>query len=280
MDLKELESVDPHHHWYYQAKLRAIASNASHAGFVGGYIIDVGAGSGFFSSSLKSAYPGSRVLCVDPNYSGDQVHISQDIEFARAATDTQIGDASLFLFIDVLEHVSDDLALLTKYTRQASPGALVIVSVPAFMNLWSGHDVFLEHFRRYRRREVLALAESAGLDVHHSQYLFGTTFLPLWVLRKMPKSSLPASHMKAVPKPVNTALSTFFKIEHGLRWNPILGSTFLLVAKVPADAARSLTVSAATSDLLDNKQPLHFIATTSSESPELSPSAHQMKPDL
>jgi len=237
VDLKELNSVDPNEHWYYQAKLRSIVTNVSRAGFLGGHIVDVGAGSGFFSAGLKLGYPESSLLCVDPNYSIDQVRTTQDVEFARTANVDQLKKASLFLFIDVLEHVRDDLSLLNTYVRHASPGALVVVSVPAFMSLWSGHDVFLEHFRRYRRREVLNLTKNAGLEMLHSQYLFGTTFLPLWVLRKTYKSSLPESQMKEVATPVNRTLSTLFRIEHHLRWNPIMGSTFLLIARVPKSAS-------------------------------------------
>ena len=236
VDLKELDLVDPNDHWYYQAKLHAIADDVSREGFNGGYILDVGAGSGFFSTSLRSKFPGSRVLCVDPNYEGGQIRASQEIEFSRAATQLQIAEASLLLFIDVLEHVSDDQTLLTEYVRNASPGALVVISVPSFMSLWSGHDVFLEHFRRYRRHEALTLAKSAGLEAQRSRYLFGTTFLPLWILRRKQANSLPASQMKAVSAPLNKVLSALFKLEHTIRWNPLMGSTFLLTAKVPPAA--------------------------------------------
>ena len=54
--------------------------------------------------------------------------------------------------MDVLEHVSDDVGLVREYAKRAKPGTRFVVSVPAFMWLWSGHDVFLEHHRRYTLR--------------------------------------------------------------------------------------------------------------------------------
>jgi hypothetical protein len=55
-------------------------------------------------------------------------------------------DADLVLLMDVIEHVEDDVGLVREYANKVAPGTRFITTVPAFMWLWSGHDVFLEHF--------------------------------------------------------------------------------------------------------------------------------------
>jgi hypothetical protein len=54
--------------------------------------------------------------------------------------------------MDVIEHVEDDVGLVREYANKVAPGTRFITTVPAFMWLWSGHDVFLEYFRRYTLR--------------------------------------------------------------------------------------------------------------------------------
>jgi SAM-dependent methyltransferase len=79
--------------------------------------------------------------------------------------------------LDVLEHVRDDAAAAGEMARVCRPGGLVIVTVPAYRSLWSEHDEALDHFRRYRAREVRGLIEGAGLRVLHLSYCI-TLLLP------------------------------------------------------------------------------------------------------
>ena len=77
--------------------------------------------------------------------------------------DTGPTDCDLVLMMDVLEHVDDDRGLLRHYAAKVPPGAHFLVTVPAFAFLWSGHDVFLEHKRRYRLVEIEAAMRDAGI---------------------------------------------------------------------------------------------------------------------
>ena len=56
--------------------------------------------------------------------------------------------------MDVLEHVDNDAGLVRHYATKVPSGAHFLVTVPAFRFLWSGHDVFLEHKRRYTLAEI------------------------------------------------------------------------------------------------------------------------------
>ena len=177
MDLKEesLLGGAVGDHWYYKAKLRAL--RRALPGVAPGPVLDVGAGSGFFSRSLLRAGLATSAVCVDPGYPADRDEWvgGRPLQFRRRVADAAGG---LVLMMDVLEHVADDVALLREYMDPATPGTRVLVTVPAFQALWSGHDVFLEHYRRYTLRQTEALLRAAGLVVELGCYFYGAV-LPL-----------------------------------------------------------------------------------------------------
>ena len=78
--------------------------------------------------------------------------------------------------MDVREHVDDDVGLLNDYVMKVPRGARFLITVPAFQFLWSGHDVFLEHKRRYRLNQIEEVVGRAGLTVKQGAYYFGAVF--------------------------------------------------------------------------------------------------------
>jgi 2-polyprenyl-3-methyl-5-hydroxy-6-metoxy-1,4-benzoquinol methylase len=195
MDLKEEDilGADIGHHWYYRSKATALRR------MVGALnvrrILDVGAGSGFFSRHLLAATGAQSALCVDIGYPRDRDD-SEDGKPVLYRRDTGPTDCDLVLMMDVLEHVDDDRGLVRHYAGKVPPGAHFLVTVPAFRFLWSGHDVFLEHKRRYRLGELETTMRDAGLQVVRGAYYFGLVF-PLAVVVRLaqrgaaePKSSL------------------------------------------------------------------------------------------
>lgn len=175
MDLKESailgDQVETH--WYYRSKARALQRYL--AGRRYERILDVGAGSGYFSKWLLRNTGARAAICVDTGYSHDwdETLDGKPIAYRRAYDG---GDADLVLLMDVIEHVDDDAGLLASYRERVPAAATWIITVPAFPFLWSAHDVYLEHRRRYTIATLRASVEAAGLEVEHINYFFGAVF--------------------------------------------------------------------------------------------------------
>jgi SAM-dependent methyltransferase len=164
MDIKEegLIKGDIAKHWYYRAKLAALHRMLAQRDPT--LILDVGAGLGFFSGSLLESTNAWAATCVDPGYpeDRDEERIGKPLFFRRSVDQS---DADLVLLMDVIEHVEDDVGLVREYVNKVAPGTRFIATVPAFMWLWSGHDVFLEHVRRYTLPRIERVLQAGGLTV-------------------------------------------------------------------------------------------------------------------
>jgi SAM-dependent methyltransferase len=88
------------------------------------------------------------------------------------------GWAEVVLLLDVIEHVDDDVATLCAARAGIGEGGLLVVTVPAYQWLWSGHDAALGHRRRYTAAGLRAAVERAGFEVLHVSY-FNTLLFPL-----------------------------------------------------------------------------------------------------
>jgi SAM-dependent methyltransferase len=240
MDLKEQEllGAEPKNHWYYVSKGRALRALLGDSNVP--EVLDVGAGSGVFARQFLDAGLCGRAVCVDPNYLEERIERVQDkeIEFRRAVEEVT---QRLILMIDVLEHVENDDALLRSYLERAPSGAHVLISVPAFQFLWSGHDVFLEHRRRYTLAQVEALVRRSGLEVVRSRYFFATLF-PLVVLLRLHDGwrlrrgqIAPKSALTRLPMLVNTALTALHSFERIslLGFNRLAGLSVFCLARRP-----------------------------------------------
>jgi SAM-dependent methyltransferase len=189
MDLKEQSILghDAKAHWYYRAKSAAMLKMLRGAPI--DEVLDVGAGSGFFARHLLDHTEAAAAICVDPNYDLDhsEIHNGKKLRFARGVR--QFG-GHLVLMMDVLEHVPDDAALLAEYVARVPAGTRFLITVPAMQWMWSEHDVFLEHYRRYSVRQLDLLMARAGLTRLASCYFFGLA-LPLAAAVRFGRKILP-----------------------------------------------------------------------------------------
>lgn len=228
MDLKEEEilgdQVDTH--WYYRAKAAALVHDLR--GVEPTSVLDIGAGSGFFSRQLLQRTKAERATCVDIGYAQDhdEQWCGKPIVFRRAITES---DADLVLAMDVIEHVADDATLMRPYVDLVAPGTRFIISVPAFNFLWSGHDVFLGHHRRYTLGALQRSIRKFGLVLDWSHYYYGAVFPLAAAVRLLEharsvETSEPKSQLRRHGNLMNQTLSALCAIERPLmRANKLFG---------------------------------------------------------
>lgn len=237
MDLKERRAIDgdPSGHWYYISKGRAIKSLLGRKPIKN--LLDVGAGSGVFSKMLVGEGRVSRATCVDPGYESDFIgsRKTDNIDFVRAVDAV---DADTVLMIDVIEHVDDDVGLVRDYVSRAVPGTRFLISVPAFQFLWSSHDEFLDHKRRYTLDTLRETVEAAGLKPVETRYFFGLLFPAAAAMRMTEKKSGAdgvASQLKSAPDWLNASLVAVHDLERLalFPFNRLAGVTAFCLAQKP-----------------------------------------------
>ena len=100
-------------------------------------------------------------------------------------TKTRFGDNEFDIVIssDVLEHIEDEASALSEWHRILKPDGKLIVFVPAFNFLWSGHDEVNLHYRRYSKSQLTERSGKAGFEIDKNSYWNFTLFFPAALIR-------------------------------------------------------------------------------------------------
>ena len=132
----------------------------------------------------------------------------------------------LAVSLDVIEHLEDDLGALRELRRVVAPGGSLLVTVPAYQWLWSGHDEINHHHRRYTRRSLQRVAEQAGWEQTRTTY-FNSLLLPVAILlraldRLSTRTTESSLDLWVPPEPLNWLLERPLTLEatligHGVR---------------------------------------------------------------
>jgi SAM-dependent methyltransferase len=130
------------------------------------------------------------------------------------------GTFDLTVSLDVIEHLEDDVGALRELRRVTKPGGALLVTVPAYQWLWSGHDEINHHHRRYTRRSLQHTGEQAGWQQVRTTY-FNSLLLPAAILlrvldrfsRKTTESSL---DLWVPPEPLNRLLELPLTLESAM----------------------------------------------------------------
>lgn len=85
------------------------------------------------------------------------------------------------VFLNVLEHIEDDRAVLDRLFQEVPVGCRIVVLVPYNMKLYSEFDKVLGHFRRYGEWELEGKMREAGFEVE-KQFFFNKVGVLAWYL--------------------------------------------------------------------------------------------------
>jgi SAM-dependent methyltransferase len=199
-------------HWWYQGRRRVIQRTIERLGLpAGARILDAGCGSG--RNMLELAAHGA-VTGIELSTPSAELARARDIGevLEGSVTDMPFADRSfdLCVCLDVIEHLADDVGALAELRRVTAPGGALLVTVPAYQWLWSGHDEINHHHRRYSRRTLLAAAQRAGWRCELTTH-FNSLLLPIAIVlraldRVNPKTTKSSLDLWVPPAPFNWLL--------------------------------------------------------------------------
>jgi SAM-dependent methyltransferase len=133
--------------------------------FVSGDVLEVGAGIGA-NTKLFANLEFRRWTCLEPDAAlVARMETLPDNRYTSVvgAMDGLPSEARFdaILYIDVLEHIEDDRAEMSRAAQRLNPGGSVIVLSPAHQFLFTPFDTEIGHFRRYNRASLAAVAPEA-----------------------------------------------------------------------------------------------------------------------
>jgi hypothetical protein len=171
------------------------------APFVRGDVLEVGAGIGSNTSQLRSLSTG-RWLCLEPDerllselWGRVATSLSSSIEVA-CGTVISLPKERLFdtaLYIDVLEHIPDDVAEIVAVAKHIKSNGHIIVLSPAHQLLYSPFDRAIGHQRRYNRTSLLRCTPPTAKPILVS-YLDSAGYLLSLANRMVLRQSSPTLH--------------------------------------------------------------------------------------
>ncbi|MGL4573382.1 MAG: class I SAM-dependent methyltransferase [Burkholderiaceae bacterium] len=141
----------------------------------------------------------------------------------------------LVCMFDVLEHIEEDVATLRALHARLAPGGRVVLTVPAHPWLWSPHDVFLHHKRRYPKAELQEKIIACGFEIDKLSY-FNMALFPVSVLVRLKDRVLGATQSSGTglpPAPLNALMMQVFAVERHVlaRMNLPFGLSLLCVCR-------------------------------------------------
>jgi len=139
-------------------------------------LLEAGCSSGFLLQELVADWPNNLLIGSD-FIRGPLERLASKIptvpllrfDLVRCPLPSTSVDAVVML--NVLEHIEDDAAAVAQVARVLKPRGVAVIEVPAGPELFDVYDRYLQHFRRYRLRDVRSLVEQAGLRVVEQSHL-------------------------------------------------------------------------------------------------------------
>lgn len=223
-------------HWWWRAREDVVVRELERLVPQGGWrrVLDVGCGDGLlfpvlqrFADDVEGVEPDAG-LVSRPSREDGEIHLRPfDASFRPGHRYGAV------LFLDVLEHMDDPGAAVAHAAALLEPGGVALVTVPAWLHLWTSHDELNRHVTRYDARRLDTLLGTA-LEVERVRYFFRWVHKAKLAQRAWEAVAGSEPSPPRVPAaPVNAALYGLSRLEELLfgRVPFPMGSSLLAVAR-------------------------------------------------
>ena len=228
-------------HWWYRARREVLANIIRHKVTLPplANILEIGCGTGHNLAMLSGFGTVDAIEIDDHSRDIASKRLGRDVGASPLPALDGVADQSydLVAILDVLEHVEDDRAALKAIAQRLRPGGTILITVPQYPWMWSGHDVANHHFRRYTKASLRAAIADAGLELDLLRS-FNSLLFPLAAAdRLVAKLTGRTGSDDALPAaPVNALFEKIFGLERYLVGRVPMPPGVSLVALVSAPA--------------------------------------------
>lgn len=210
-------------HWWFMGR-RAILSKMleSLALPQNSKILEVGCGTG---GNLKMLAKYGEVSAIEMDATAREIAAKKtnnlfDIRSGYCPDDIPFHESQfdLICIFDVLEHIEKDAETLISLKKLLKKNGRILITVPAYQWLYSPHDEFLHHKRRYSAKELREKFVISGLQPLKISY-FNTILFPMAVAVRLKDKLLckqTSTGTNVPPAPINKLLTTIFGAERFL----------------------------------------------------------------
>jgi SAM-dependent methyltransferase len=189
MDLKERTSNGKRHPWELSrtrnliqiCRKTIVNKNTISIG-------DIGAGDRYFDNQLIEKLKNDNIepviYAIDNKYE-NTISEQKEIVILNDISMLEKNSMDCIVMMDVLEHIKEDNKFLKLVLERLKENGILIVTVPAFEILFSSHDIFLKHFRRYNYRGLQKLLLANNLQIIRSHYFYSSLCIVRWLQIKL-----------------------------------------------------------------------------------------------
>jgi len=239
IEYKKLAAVEDTMWWFQALRKNVLSLIERFVPRSGSPMLDAGCGTGGVLRAVGQMHGPAGLFGID---------IFPDAaSFAATSTGAHVAVASVnalpyrsgsfkcIFSLDVMcQRGVEPVRALQEFHRCLAPGGIVIIQVPAYMWLWSYHDVQCHTAHRFTRRELEILLRTNGFKPIFGTY-WNAMLLPLLTIRR---KALPVSHADTDVRKYPALLDRIFSaavsldckmIRRGLTLS--FGSSVLVVAE-------------------------------------------------
>ena len=248
MDLKEAEifnsKTSPRHPWEVariEVVFKLLQTYLPCALYKGAALLDLGCGDTFLTEQLSTKLPDSSFIAIDIAFTDEMViyynkkftEENVNLKVFRRLEDIDSIRINVVLLLDVLEHIADDVAFLKSIIKNTyiTADTYFLITVPSYQALFSSHDIFLGHYRRYNSLSLEKTINKAGLHTEKIGCFF-TTLLIIRIIQISFEKIIKASSSKGVAswkggKILSTIIKSILILDFKLAY--ILGKKGILI---------------------------------------------------
>ena len=231
-------NIQKQHWWFVTKKDIILDAIAGHVQLQkDNTVLDIGCGSGLMLNALDELANTSGMDMSDEAIQFSKEIFKGSIKQGSLPDNVPFSNESFDLItaLDVIEHIDEDIESLKAIRYLLKPSGKAIITVPAYMFLWSSFDEMNEHKRRYTLPELRQKLISAGFQIEKISY-FNTILFPIvYIVRKLNNllGRDGASDVDMPGRPMNFILKSIFGLEKYLLrlMNLPFGVSILAVVK-------------------------------------------------